>query len=254
MTPVSEQRDPDTVCLPCKSGFHNECDLSWTLVLEDDDECCCQGAFSVQLYLELDAAVEKILAEGGELTAGGSKVKDPDEIKDWESTGRKRAKEIAVVFEGDVCAWAFLKFAGGGVTPIVGCNGNRIYANPEDKSLRGDRHHGPDKNVLNNSLGVNLHLICTFCHNRWHALNDPFYALDPITKKAVRPRPGLHYNPDAPYWPHDPVTRATELEYEQSEAWWALGKASRPEYPFTPAVPPALPAETKEEDDGRTDG
>lgn len=247
---MTEQRDPDTVCLPCKSGFHNECDLSWTMLLEADDECCCQGMFSVQAYIELEAAIDKILTEGEDTKDAATRVKNPDDIKDWESTGRKRAAEIAVIFEGDVCAWAFLKFAGGGVTPIVGCNGNKIYATPEDKSLRGDRHHGPDKNVLNNTFGVNLHLICTFCHNRWHALNDPFYPLDPITKKAMRPRPGLHYMPAAPYWPHDPVTRATEDESAAVELWWSMPAGQRPEYPFTPATPPVFPTEKQEDEDG----
>lgn len=36
------------------------------------------------------------------------------------------------------------------------------------------RHHGPDKNTLNNDTG-NVHRICHQCHNRWHARNDEGY-------------------------------------------------------------------------------
>jgi len=36
------------------------------------------------------------------------------------------------------------------------------------------RHHGPDKNTLNNEKG-NVHRICHSCHNRWHTLNDEDY-------------------------------------------------------------------------------
>ena len=35
-------------------------------------------------------------------------------------------------------------------------------------------HHGPDKSTLNNER-ENISIICTFCHNRWHAANDKFY-------------------------------------------------------------------------------
>lgn len=247
---MSDERaelDPESVCLPCKAGFHNECTLSFTMMLEDEDECCCKGAFSIELYKELDAGLEKILAD--EQTAvKADRVKDPHEVTDWESTGRKRAKEIAVIFDGMVCQWAFLKFAGGGAVPIVGCNGNQLWPQSEDKKLRGDRHHGPDKNVLNNAPLVNLWVLCTDCHNRWHTLNDKLYPLGP-DGKSLRPSPTLQYLPAVPYWQHDATTRATEEEFEESEAWWALPKGQRPEYPFMPAIPPIMPRE-KEDDDG----
>lgn len=56
------------------------------------------------------------------------------------------------------------KNCGGGQFPIVGClNG-----------IQQARHHGPDKNTLNNERG-NVHRICHTCHNRWHTLNDENY-------------------------------------------------------------------------------
>lgn len=41
-------------------------------------------------------------------------------------------------------------------------------------NLQQCRHHGPDKNTLNNDPG-NVHRICHWHHNNWHALNDPDY-------------------------------------------------------------------------------
>lgn len=229
--------DPDSVCLPCKAGLHNECDLSFTEMLEPDDECCCKGAFSIELYKELDAGLEALITADKKTGTG---VKDPGDVTDHTSTGRKRAAEIAPIFDGMTCEWAFLKHAGGGAVPIVGCNGSLIFAQPEDKSLRGDRHHGPDKNVLNNAHGTNLHRLCTSCHNRWHALNDKLYALGE-NGKALRPQPNSQYLPAVPYWPHDAVTRATEEEYQASEDWWSLPAAQRPAYPFAPSTPPLQP-------------
>jgi hypothetical protein len=65
--------------------------------------------------------------------------------------------------EGD-CEWKLQKNCGGGKSPIIGCIDGRQEA----------RHHGPDKNTLNNDSG-NVHRICHRCHNRWHARNDPDY-------------------------------------------------------------------------------
>jgi len=251
--PISDNptlEELETVCLPCKAGFHNECTLGFAQMLEEDEECCCHGTFTMALYQELDAELERIQAGSDEDLSGRGegRVKTPGAIKDWESTGRKRAAEIAPIFEGMVCEAAFLKFAGGGVNPIVGCAGSHIFAKPEDKSLRGDRHHGPDKNVLNNAPGVNLHRWCTTCHNRWHAINDKFYDLD--TGKSLRPKPDTQYFPSAPYWLHDPITRANEAEYDASEEWWDTPAGSRPDYPFTPETPPVFPQE-KDEEDGK---
>lgn len=64
------------------------------------------------------------------------------------------------------------KNCGGGQKPIVGCLNGKQQA----------RHHGPDKNTLNNEVG-NVHRICHTCHNRWHTLNDDDYVWDAVHPK-----------------------------------------------------------------------
>jgi len=53
------------------------------------------------------------------------------------------AAKAAPIKPGSVCEWAWLLQAGGGVVPIMGCPGRPA----------SDRHHGPDKNTLNNNVG-----------------------------------------------------------------------------------------------------
>lgn len=133
--------------------------------------------------------------------------KEDDEVLDAKSTGRKRAAQLIKLKDEEgnrvVCSWAGLKFAGGGEYPIVGC-ANRLATN---------RHHGPNKDTLENTPGINLHGICSHCHNRWHTLNDPNYAgyiqLVGGVKK-VRP--------------HDGKTRASDEEIIENEKKWILKK------------------------------
>ncbi len=102
----------------------------------------------------------------------GRSHKDDVDVKDAHSTGRKRAAillpDINPRNTTIICEWAGLKYAGGGQNPIIGCTGNPAT----------NRHHGPDKNTLNNSRENprNIHAICAKCHNRWHAKNDIGYA------------------------------------------------------------------------------
>lgn len=86
------------------------------------------------------------------------------EYKDAISTGRKRAAALYPIAVGQVCEWAWKKQCGGGILPVFGCTGRPAT----------NIHHGPDKSTLNNSRD-NISIICTFCHNRWHAANDKFY-------------------------------------------------------------------------------
>lgn len=195
----SEKRaklDPESVCLSCRAGLHNECELGFTNTLEPDQECCCRGEFHYGLYKDLDARFEKILKEAeADVTVGvymgatppvntgylrpeacPGLTKDIDTLLDALSTGRKMADRIQEGLEGKhlVCEWAELRFAGGGPEPIVGCLGNPASA----------LHHGPDKNTLNNlrlpgEPDCNLHWICPDCHNRWHARNDKYYDARP---------------------------------------------------------------------------
>lgn len=116
------------------------------------------------------------------------------------------------------CEWAGLRYAGGGVEPIVGCAGNTIEE-VKTGPTRGDRHHGPDKNVLNNSPD-NVHRICTFCHNRWHAANDRYYT----EPRPSADQPWLPSSAHGECQPHDRATKATPEEIEENEKYWAAKK------------------------------
>lgn len=158
-------------------------------------------------------------------------IKDPTDVGDILSTGRKRAAMLMPIMEGMFCDWAGLKWAGGGAHPIVGCRDTRLAPVkknadlPEGNYSRGELHHGPDKSVLNNAVGRNLHAICSSCHHRWHSLNDPTYESD---------RPGAHLQwvPSVPYYEHVFSESATEEDFAASDAYWATPKGSRGEYPI----------------------
>lgn len=171
-----------------------------------------------------------------------SRFLDPSELTDDTSAGRKRAVMAAPILDGMTCEWAGLKFAGGGVIPIVGCKGTRIAKVKRAEDARklgfdevGHVHHGPDKNVVNNALGTNLHRICTTCHNRWHALNDAFY-------DKQRPHPSKPYTPNRPYYAHDAMTPVTDAERELGERWWATPRSGRQAFPFEPEARKFFPA------------
>ncbi len=138
-----------------------------------------------------DGSVITTEIDTGYIDDGYGAQKPLSEYKDPVSTGRKRAAEMYPITPGMTCEWAGLKFAGGGVKPIVGCIGRPA----------SDRHHGPDKNTMNNAPD-NLHRICDFCHNTWHAVNDPFY--------GERPEHTKPFIPVGQEWSkHDPNTKAT---------------------------------------------
>lgn len=80
------------------------------------------------------------------------------------SAGRKRAAELYPLDQTQPCEWRGLANCGGGKFPILGCQNGYQKA----------RHHGPDKDTLNNEKG-NVHRICARCHNTWHAKNDEHY-------------------------------------------------------------------------------
>ena len=132
----------------------------------------------------------------------GGQIKDRASVKDLESTGRKRAAEMYPIKVGMPCEWSGLKFAGGGVIPIIGCSGG----------VATNRHHGPDKNTLNNEMG-NVHRICSTCHNRYHAANDKYYV-------GERPPGDSPWLPVGDLIPHDSVTKATPEEIIESELKW----------------------------------
>lgn len=174
-------------CVPCAADCHFEC------LFPQDNLCCCDSPPVAEVTLE-------------SMRRGGP-VKNAEDMADPISTGRKRAAIAKPIEEGMVCEWAGLRNAGGGVEPIIGCNGNSAT----------NIHHGPDKDVLNN-VDSNLHRICPNCHNRWHTLNDVYY--------GVRPTPGTPFIPLVPYVlrDHDSDTKASVEEIFNNEMYWSNKK------------------------------
>lgn len=194
-------------CFSCRSGYHNECEIAWV----EDVDCCCGGEIVFDaggnVRTEENATdftgLEKEI-DGGYLGDAHTGTKSLGDYKDPISTGRKFAAQAAPIEVGQTCEWAGLKRAGGGVIPIVGCVGRPA----------SDRHHGPDKNTMNNAVGTNLHRICDHCHNTWHALNDPHYGERPDHTKPFIPQGELGVD----WFAHDPHTKATTEEIMAAEA------------------------------------
>lgn len=157
-------------CRSCGRGFHNECELGCEICHEP-----------------VDRAIKSITGH-----SRGAPTKDPDKVSDVLSTGRKRAAQLYPIFKDKPCEWQGQKDCGGG-QPIIGCI----------DGLQIDRHHGPVKNPLRNEPG-NVHRICKFCHNRWHAVNDPIYNEEEYDKTTHSPEP------------------ADELELLANKAYWSL--------------------------------
>lgn len=163
-------------CLSCGRGFHNECELG------------CENCHP---------NIEK-LAKTLSTFGTGAPIKNPEDVKDPLSTGRKRAAIQYPIFKDKPCEWQGKKNCGGGLEPIVGCI----------DGLQHDRHHGPVKLPLRNEPG-NVHRICTSCHTHWHAKNDPKY--DEAIYETL---------------PHSPES-ADELELLANRAYWKVNTAER---------------------------
>jgi hypothetical protein len=169
-------------CVNCRDELHWEC----LNIL--DGACCCTRP-------NTDLPVAEIEEDEDEHTYHNRTYKREGTLKDQQSTGRKRAARLYPLNPEASCEWRGLKNSGGGPIPIVGCNSGTQQA----------RHHGPDKNTLNNDEG-NVHRICHRCHNRWHTKNDPVYVAGES------------------YPAHDSVTQATIQEIMESEVYWASHK------------------------------
>lgn len=159
--------------------------LTWECRTPED----CDGSDQLDLSTSLLGGGDFHDSQEGEEVEHRT-YKDDSALKDQQSTGRKRAARMYPLDETVSCEWAGKKNCGGGKFPIVGCLGN----------LQQARHHGPDKNTLNNE-GGNVHRICHSCHNRWHTLNDEGYDWT-----AIQPR-------------HEPF-EATILDISENEDWW----------------------------------
>jgi len=97
------------------------------------------------------------------------RTKSTRKLKDPESTGRKRAAKLYPLDKDAPCEWQ-------GLDPwdVQEVSGSRLPFGPCEDGKQLNRHHGPDKNPLNNEKG-NVHRICTRDHNLWHMLNDEDY-------------------------------------------------------------------------------
>jgi hypothetical protein len=136
-------------CFSCGRGLHEEC---------LQNPCCCNKEQQSSVPFS-DAPVEN---ENIETEKRGPGRPRKDEIS--VSAGRKRAAVEYAINNNQSCEWRGLANCGGGLYPIVGCiTGKQAH-----------RHHGPIKDTSHNESG-NIHLICTPCHNLWHARNDESY-------------------------------------------------------------------------------
>lgn len=218
----SALREPvklENVCQECRYSYHDECTDFWLQLSESGSSfdwvsCCCGGNFDLQATLIAEsnqAAYGQGLSYVPENPADGKietyfdgfdGTKDPSQYADPMSSGRKKAARVAPIKPGMICEWAWLAAAGGGIVPVMGCPGRPA----------SDRHHGPDKNTLHNNVGVNLHRICDWCHNQWHAKNDPFYGPRP-TNPDGSVNATVAFMPDGDIaLPHDPLTKAKDEE------------------------------------------
>lgn len=125
---------------------------------------------------------------------------DDSALRDQQSTGRKRAARWYPIDETALCEWAMKKNCGGGKHPITGCAAN----------LQQARHHGPDKNTLNNDKG-NVHRICHTCHNRWHTLNDPDYVWGDVQiEHAPREANVIDISDSEDFWKDRKIVKAKD--------------------------------------------
>lgn len=164
-----------TVCLPCARGFHEECSGALTL-----GKCCCvtvpedKAKIIAEVVDSWGVVSEFNLDE--EKRPVGRPRKNDDEI--GTSAGRKRAAEEYKIHRDKPCEWRWLANCGGGKHPIIGClDGKQV-----------NRHHGPIKNTSNNAE-INVHLICSPCHNLWHSKNDFDYNEEDNRELPHKPRP-----------------------------------------------------------------
>lgn len=148
----------NTLCMYCAADMHFLC-----AHLEDiDDICCCQGNATVPMNKDLNLSDR---ADDITIKRPVGRPKKEEGYINQLAAGRKYAARHFPIAEGKICEWAWSTNAGGGAIPIMGCSGRPAT----------NIHHGPDKSTLNNDRETNISQICAFCHNLWHAKNDPLY-------------------------------------------------------------------------------
>ena len=213
---------PNGFCTYCAAYLHELCEDTEPIDgMVGYVTCCCWNGKAESNEPQQIGTLADALLSG--LSSGiiHRTPKDPENMRDAVSTGRKRAAQIKVIEEGAICEWAGLKNAGGGIKPVIGCSSTVLFKE------RGKyaRHHGPDKNVINNEHD-NLHLICPTCHNRWHSLNDPYYG---DGTGLSRPEKGQTWLPNVEWKLHDPFTKASATDRVNNEIYWSTKKTERTE-------------------------
>lgn len=179
-------------CPMCGRGAHNFCLKSDCLICHPvESEGSNEGQGNSGSDQSESSSEDDWRRKTGQRKSIRGSGKRDESLRDQQSTGRKRAAVKYPLDRDSACEWRGLLHAGGGTRPIVGCLNGKQQA----------RHHGPDKNTLNNDEG-NVHRICHTCHNRWHSRNDEGYIWGGI------------------YRPHDPVTKATDKEFWEAEQQW----------------------------------
>lgn len=175
------------VCTECGGGFHELC--------EEGGCGNCHSNKTTEVKPRDEDYLEDSRPPGNRSTRnsrkGRSGVKTDRNLKDQQSTGRKRAAVLFPLVEGAPCEWRGKTNCGGGEHPITGC----MFG------IQMARHHGPDKNTLHNEVG-NVHRICATCHNRWHTLNDP------------------EYQPDGVHKSHEPIEASEDDFIADGEFWF----------------------------------
>lgn len=128
-----------TTCLSCSRGFYDECGHAPSESTE--------ATGRTLEFADVDEEIKRY--KHNEISTSG---------------GRKRAAELYPLDREKDCEWRLLSECGGGKVPILGCIGGKQV----------NRHHGPVKLTTRNERD-NVHLICSPCHNLWHAKNDSVY-------------------------------------------------------------------------------
>lgn len=141
-------------CSACGRGFHHECSRK---------KGCAKCHPNREESIAVPSESEK-LGNSNEQNTTGPREPKRNNLKDPESTGRKRAAKLYPIENGAACEWQGKKNCGGGRRPIIGCY----------DGIQQHRHHGPVKRTTRNELG-NVHRICDNCHVHWHELNDLIY-------------------------------------------------------------------------------
>ena len=156
-------------CFSCLRGFHKTCRS------DSNNPCECDHDLKDKLTV---ITAEQILTDDDlpEPVKNPHRLKRDQSLRDQQSTGRKRAARMYPLQKDQPCQWFNQRNVGGGTVPIIGCGIDSV------PGLQQNRHHGPDKNTLNNEPG-NVWLICARCHNTWHSKNDENY--DPYKKLAA---------------------------------------------------------------------